>query len=140
MTLTWLVCRATRSTGRARNVGGTRWVLSEPDGGFPNFPRPTAPLGTEFSDRQLITDFVVKPAAGHSLLIPTNALFTAETMGCADDAMAIYLSEGALQTTVGENDHHGVPGENVCPPGSTAITAANLPVKCYCVLGQRNLV
>lgn len=105
-------------------------LLTERDPGVQINVRLTAPLATEFPDRQLITGFALKGADGHSIVIKTKDPYTVQTSGCPENVDLTCLSENALDIIVDGEDHPTVAVENALFLGGTVMTAANLPTEC----------
>lgn len=91
--------------------------------------RLTAPLPSEFPDRQLITGFALQLEDNHSLVIETKEPYTTETSSCPECAPC--LSENALRVTVDGLVQPSLPTQITLLPGMMAtLGACNLPAEC----------
>lgn len=92
--------------------------------------RLTAPLSTEFPDRQLITGVSVLSWGGHSLVIEAKDPYTTKTEGCPTSSPCI--GDGSLRILVDgqESTAFVSPGDDIQLHGGMEISAVNLPAEC----------
>ena len=93
--------------------------------------RTTAPLPTDFPDRQFIADVAVL-SRGHSFVVEVKEPYTVDTQGCSN-GVSPCLADGGLSISVdGElvdflsgriNDAH--------LPGGIEVSSSNLPQECH---------
>ena len=93
--------------------------------------RLTAPLPSEFPDRQLVTGLAVI-SDGHSLVVEVKDPYSVATAGCLDETTPC-LADGALRVTSdGSEDTdllHPMDGA-VIQSGAMVLSASNLPIEC----------
>ena len=92
--------------------------------------RTTAPLPTDFPDRQFITGVAVL-SRGHSFVVEVKEPYTVDTQGCSN-GVSPCLSDGGLSISVdGELvDFLSGPINDAHLPGGIEVSSSNLPQEC----------
>ena len=92
--------------------------------------RTTAPLPTDFPDRQFITGVAVL-SRGHSLVVEVKEPYTVDTQGCSN-GVSPCLADGGLSISV-DGELVGFlsgPINDANLPGGIEVSSSNLPQEC----------